>query len=251
VTPLVVASYNIHRGVGLDRKRDLDRIAAVIAEMNPDVVGLQEVVRENGVAHADQAVYLSAALGMQVVMGETRRFGSGTYGNAVLTRLPVLSSVRCDLSCDGREPRGCLRVDLDLDHTAVHLFNCHFGLAFHERRAQLKLLAGFLQAADCEGPRLLVGDFNEWHRGPVTRGLRREFSSPMRRMRRTHPALFPLFRLDRIYWDVELQGEEFHVHRSRLARVASDHLPVVARLRVRPSGRAVPYVTGDALPPVE
>jgi endonuclease/exonuclease/phosphatase family metal-dependent hydrolase len=251
MTPLVVASYNIHRGVGLDRKRDLDRIAHVIAEMNPDVVGLQEVVRENGVAHADQAVYLGDALGMRVVMGETRRYGSGTYGNAVLTRLPVLSSVRCDLSCDGREPRGCLRVDLDLDHTAVHVFNCHFGLAFHERRAQLALLAGFLQAADCEGPRLLVGDFNEWHRGPVTRGLRREFSSPMRRMRRTHPALFPLFRLDRIYWDVELQGEEFHVHRSRLARVASDHLPVVARLRVRPRGRAVPYVTGDALPPAE
>ena len=251
MTPLVVASYNIHRGVGLDRKRDLDRIAQVIDEMRPDVVGLQEVVRENGMAHADQARYLSAALGMQVVMGETRRFGNGTYGNAVLTRLPVLGSVRCDLSCDGREPRGCLRVDLDLDHTAVHLFNCHFGLAFRERRAQLALLAGFLQAADCEGPRLLVGDFNEWHRGPVTRGLRREFASPMRRMRRTHPALFPLFRLDRIYWDVELQGEEFHVHRSRLARVASDHLPVVARLRVRPRGRAVPYVTGDALPPVE
>ena len=251
MTPLVVASYNIHRGVGLDRKRDLDRIAQVIAEMRPDVVGLQEVVRENGVPHADQALYLSAALDMQVVMGETRRFGNGTYGNAVLTRLPVLGSVRCDLSCDGREPRGCLRVDLDLDHTAVHVFNCHFGLAFRERRAQLALLAGFLQAADCEGPRLLVGDFNEWHRGPVTRGLRREFSSPMRRMRRTHPSLFPLFRLDRIYWDVELQGEEFHVHRSRLARVASDHLPVVARLRVRPRGRAVPYVTGDALPPVE
>jgi endonuclease/exonuclease/phosphatase family metal-dependent hydrolase len=251
MTPLVVASYNIHRGVGLDRKRDLDRIARVIGEMSPDVVGLQEVVRENGVAHADQATYLGQALGMQVVMGETRSYGSGTYGNAVLTRLPVLSSVRCDLSCDGREPRGCIRVDLDLDHTAVHLFNCHFGLAFHERRAQLKLLAGFLQAADCEGPRLLVGDFNEWHRGPVTRRLRREFSSPMRRMRRTHPALFPLFRLDRIYWDVELQGEAFHVHRSRLARVASDHLPVVARLRVRPHDRAVPYVTGDALPPAE
>jgi len=251
MTPLVVASYNIHRGVGLDRKRDLDRIAQVIGEMSPDVVGLQEVVRENGMAHADQATYLGQVLGMQVVMGETRSYGSGTYGNAVLTRLPVLSSVRCDLSCDGREPRGCLRVDLDLDHTAVHLFNCHFGLAFHERRAQLDLLAGFLQAADCDGPRLLVGDFNEWHRGPVTRRLRREFSSPMRRMRRTHPAVFPLFRLDRIYWDVELQGEAFHVHRSRLARVASDHLPVVARLRVRPHGRAVPYVTGDALPPAE
>jgi len=85
----------------------------------------------------------------------------------------------------------------------------------------------------------------------VTRGLRREFSSPMRR-RRTHPAMFPLFALDRIYWDAELEGEEFSVHRSRLARVASDHLPVVARLRVRHGPpRLAPYVVGDALPPAE
>jgi endonuclease/exonuclease/phosphatase family metal-dependent hydrolase len=251
VTPLVVASYNIHRGIGLDRRRDLDRIARVIAEIDADVVGLQEVVRANGVPAADQAQYLAGALGMTLVMGETRPFGGGTYGNAVLTRLPVLGFSRCDLSCDGREPRGALRVDLGVDDTAVHVFNCHFGLAFHERRAQIELLHAFLRATDCEGPRLLVGDFNEWHRGPVTRGLRREFSSPMRRLRRTHPAVFPLFRLDRIYWDVELQGEQFHVHRSRLARVASDHLPVVARVRVRPRGRPTPYVTGDALPPAE
>lgn len=252
MTPLVVASYNIHRGVGLDRRRDLDRIARVIAEIGPDVIGLQEVVRANGVAHADQAQYLAAALGMTLVMGETRAFGDGTYGNAVLTRLPVLNSMRCDLSCDGREPRGALRVDLGVDETAVHIFNCHFGLAFHERRAQLGLLHAFLRATDCAGPRLLMGDFNEWHRGPVTRVLRREFSSPMRRLRRTHPALFPLFRLDRIYWDVELQGETFQAHRSRLSRVASDHLPVVARVRVCPRGsRTVPYVTGDALPPAE
>ncbi|HEX9818307.1 MAG TPA: endonuclease/exonuclease/phosphatase family protein [Methylomirabilota bacterium] len=251
MTPLVVASYNIHRGVGLDRRRDLDRIARVIGEIRPDVIGLQEVVRENGVAHADQAEYLAGALGMAVVMGETRAFGDGTFGNAVLTRLPVLSSLRCDLSFGAREPRGCLRVDLGVDDTALHVFNCHFGLAFRERRAQIDLLHAFLRAADCEGPRLLLGDFNEWHRGPVTRGLRREFSSPMRRLRRTHPAMFPLFRLDRIYWDVELQGEEFHVHVSRVARVASDHLPVVARVRVRPRARPVPYVTGDALPPAE
>jgi endonuclease/exonuclease/phosphatase family metal-dependent hydrolase len=188
---------------------------------------------------------------MALVMGETRAHGSGTYGNAVLTRLPVIASTRCDLSCGLREPRGALRVDLDVGDTALHIFNCHFGLAFRERRAQLDLLARFIRDATCAGPRVVMGDFNEWHRGPVTRGLRLEFSSPMRRMRRTHPAMFPLFRLDRIYWDVELQGEEFHVHRSRLARVASDHLPVVARVRVRPRARTVPYVTGDALPPAE
>jgi endonuclease/exonuclease/phosphatase family metal-dependent hydrolase len=253
VIPLTVLSYNIHRGVGLDRRLDLARIADVIAEAAPDIVGLQEVIREEGAAGADQAEYLAGKLGMALVMGETRAHGAGTYGNAVLTRLPVLGSERRDLSHGGREPRGCLRVDLDAKGTPLHVFNCHFGLGLAERRAQLAELGRFLRDSNrLAGPRVVVGDFNEWHRGPITRGLRREFSSPMRRMRRTHPSMFPLFALDRIYWDVEIQGREFHVHRSRLARVASDHLPVVARLVVRRRApRVMPYVTGDALPPPE
>ena len=251
--PLTVLSYNIHRGVGLDRRLDLDRIADVIAEAAPDVAGLQEIIREEGAPDADQAAYLAQRLGMELVMGETRAHGDGIYGNAVLTRLPVLGSARRDLSHGLREPRGCLRVDLDVKGTPLHVFNCHLGLGLAERRGQLELLGRFIRDSHrLAGPRVLVGDFNEWHRGPITRGLRREFSSPMRRMRRTHPAMFPLFALDRIYWDVELQGDEFHVHRSRLARLASDHLPVVARLRLRHRPpRVLPYVTGDALPPAE
>jgi endonuclease/exonuclease/phosphatase family metal-dependent hydrolase len=252
---LIVTSYNIHRGVGLDRRRDLARTADVIAETGAHVVGLQEVIREHGGPQADQAAYLARRLDMELVMGATRPHGAGTYGNAVLTRLPVLGSSACDLSRGRREPRGCLRVDLGANGRTLHVFNCHFGLALKERREQLGLLGGFLRdPAGLGGPRVLMGDFNEWHRGPITRGLRLEFSSPMRRMRRTHPALFPLFRLDRIYWDVELEGEEFHVHRSRLARMASDHLPVLARLRVRPrpAPRELhPYVVGDLLPPAE
>jgi endonuclease/exonuclease/phosphatase family metal-dependent hydrolase len=251
---LTVASYNIHRGVGLDRRRDLDRIAAVIAEIGPDVIALQEVIRDAGSVHGDQAAYLADRLGMTLVMGATRPHGAGTYGNAVLSRLPVLGWATCDLSWRAREPRGCLRVDLAANGRTVHVFNCHLGLALRERREQLELLAAFIRASErLEGPRVLMGDFNEWHRGPITRGLRLEFSSPMRRMRRTHPAVFPLFRLDRIYWDVELEGEAFHAHRSRLARVASDHLPVVVRLRVRARHPAAeqPYVVGEALPPAE
>ena len=106
-----------------------------------------------------------------------------------------------------REPRGALRVDLAVNGTALHVFNCHFGLALRERREQVDLLGDFLRADGQAGPRVLMGDFNEWHRGPISRNLRLEFSSPMRRMRRTHPAVFPLFTLDRIYWDVELEGE--------------------------------------------
>ena len=153
-----------------------------------------------------------------------------------------------------REPRGCVRVDVGGGRrgrctcsTATSVWR------LRERREQLGLLGALHGGVGGRwgGPRVLLGDFNEWHRGPVTRGLRREFSSPMRR-RRTHPAMFPLFALDRIYWDAELEGEEFSVHRSRLARVASDHLPVVARLRVRHRPpRPSPYVVGDALPPPE
>ena len=250
---LVVGSYNIHRGIGLDRRLDLVRTAAVIAEIGPDVVGLQEVIREDGAAHRDQAAFLAERLGMTLVMGVVRPHRGGTYGNAVLSRLPVLGWGACDLSYGAREPRACLRVDLDLDGRPLHVFNCHFGLALRERREQVDLLARFIRDATAvAGPRVVMGDFNEWHPGPVSRTLRREFSSPMRRMRRTHPAVFPLFALDRLYWDVELEGEEFHVHRSRPARVASDHLPIVATLRIRRSAREPqPYVTGSALPPSE
>ena len=80
--PLTVVSYNIHRGVGLDRRLDLDRITDVIDETAPDVIGLQEVIREAGAPHADQAAYVAAKLGMHLVMGATRAHGTGSYGNA-------------------------------------------------------------------------------------------------------------------------------------------------------------------------
>jgi len=252
---VTIASYNIHRGVGMDRRLDLARIADVIAETQADVVGLQEVVREDGHDHADQAAFLAARLGMELVMGETRAHGSGTYGNAVLTRLPVAGSARCDLSWGRREARGCLRVDVGVAGTTLHVFNCHLGLRPRERKQQLALLGGFIAVSHAlPGPRVLMGDFNEWHFGPITRGLRREFSSPMRRLRRTHPSWFPLFKLDRIYWDVALEGRRFHAHRSRLARVASDHLPVICRLEVSlappaPTSPADSTSTAPSTPP--
>jgi len=227
-----VASYNIHKCAGLDRRVDLDRIADVLREINADLVGLQEVYRPQAHALADR-------LGVQVAMGPTREREGLAYGNAVLTRLAVRGSRIFDLSQPDREPRGGIRLDLELPHRKdglLHLFNVHFGLKIRERASQVRMLVReHILHDELTGPRVVVGDLNEWFwfPGAVGRTLRRELHGP--RIRRTHPAPLPLFPLDRIYWDRGLDADGFRVHRSRLARVASDHLPVVARLRLAPA----------------
>ena len=227
-----VASYNIHKCAGLDRRVDLERIADVLREINADLVGLQEVYRPQ--AHA-----LAERLGVQVAMGPTRERDGLAYGNAVLTRLAVRGSRIFDLSQPDREPRGGIRLDLELPHgpdRLLHLFNVHFGLKIRERASQVRMLVReHILHDELTGPRVVVGDLNEWFwfPGAVGRTLRRELHGP--RIRRTHPAPLPLFPLDRIYWDRGLDADGFRVHRSRLARVASDHLPVVARLRLAPA----------------
>ena len=221
-----VASYNIHKGCGLDRRVKLDRIAGVLEEIDADLVGLQEVLHP-------QADALAERLGMHVAMGPTHDRTAVPYGNAVLTRFPIHRSHTFDLSWAEREPRGGIRLDLTVADELLHVFNVHFGLKVRERADQVKrLVREHILHADLTGPRVVIGDLNEWFpfRGPVGRALRRELRGP--RIRRTHPAPLPIFPLDRIYWDRHLVSDGFHVHRSRLARVASDHLPVVARLRM-------------------
>jgi endonuclease/exonuclease/phosphatase family metal-dependent hydrolase len=226
-----VASYNIHKCAGLDRRVDLDRIAQVLEEIDADLVGLQEVFRP-------QALGLAERLGVQVAMGPTRERDGLPYGNAVLTRLAIRSSRTFDLSRPDREPRGGIRLDLEMPNRSgeganglLHVFNVHFGLKIRERAEQVRMLVReHILHDELTGPRIVVGDLNEWFPGAVGRTLRRELTGP--RIRRTHPAPLPIFPLDRIYWDRGLGVEGFHVHRSRLARVASDHLPVVARLRL-------------------
>ena len=222
-----VASYNIHKCAGLDGRVDLDRIADVIREIDADLIGVQEVFRP-------QALGLAERLGVEVAMGPTRERDGQLYGNAILTRLAIRGSRTFDLSRPDREPRGGIRLDLALaDGLLLHLFNVHFGLKIRERAAQVRMLVReHILHDELTGPRVVVGDLNEWFwfPGAVGRTLRRELHGP--RIRRTHPAPLPLFPLDRIYWDRDLAADGFHVHRSRLARVASDHLPVVARLRM-------------------
>jgi endonuclease/exonuclease/phosphatase family metal-dependent hydrolase len=207
----------------------------VLLELDCDVIGLQEVVVQDGEARGDQARYLADRLGMEVVLGATRPHKGGVYGNAVLTRLPVVGVERFDLTIGSREPRGCLRVDVDVAGRTLHVHNCHLGLGVSERRLQLARLREFLRQSS--GPRVLMGDFNEWYPGPVTSTLWREFVSRPPAVPRTHPALMPTFALDRLYCDaaLALPGEEMRPHRSETSRVASDHLPVVVKASLQAS----------------
>jgi endonuclease/exonuclease/phosphatase family metal-dependent hydrolase len=220
-----VATYNIHRGRGLDGRVSLRRIGDVLRQVDADVIGVQEI-------YEAQAEHLARELGMQLVTGITVHRPDGACGNAILTRLRLQGVATFDLSVQTREARGGIRVDLGFEEQTLHVFNVHLGLRGHERADQVKwLVERHILWDDRSGPRIVIGDLNEWFPGRVGRVLRGEFTSL--RPRRTHPALLPLWALDRIYWDHTVHGEALRVHQSRLARVASDHLPLVATLRIR------------------
>ncbi|PYO54340.1 MAG: hypothetical protein DMD83_22465, partial [Candidatus Rokuibacteriota bacterium] len=184
---LTVASYNIHKAEGMDRRVDLSRIALVLKEIDADLVGVQEVYRP-------QAEALAGSLGMPMVMGATRIHAGLPYGNAVFTRLAVRASYTFDLTRPTRQPRGGMRLDLLVAGRMLHLFNVHFGLKIRERVEQVEaLVREQILNVELVGPRVLMGDLNEWFPGPVGRALRRELHGP--RIRRTHPSPLPLFPL--------------------------------------------------------
>jgi endonuclease/exonuclease/phosphatase family metal-dependent hydrolase len=237
---LRVVTYNIHKCRGIDRRLQPERIADVLRDIDADVVALQEVVRlcDDDPTH-DQAEFIRASLGgYKLGFGENRLHGGGQYGNAVLSRLPIISSTNYDLSWRRRERRGCLRADLRLSAGRVlHLFNVHLGTAFFERRHQGRLLLGSeILKAGLSGPRLVLGDFNEWTRGLTSRLLSADLEAPklrqFARRSRSYPGVLPLLHLDHIYHDQSLVLENFSVYRTRLSLVASDHLPLVADFRV-------------------
>lgn len=231
-----VATYNIHRGRGMDRRVIPSRIAEVLREIDADVIALQEVVGA-GPDGSGQAEAIGAALGMGWVMAPVRHLRNHLFGNVVMSRFPILHQSQYDLSWRTCEPRGCQRADLDLgDGRLLHIYNVHLGTAVLERRYQAPRLAAFVHDHRITGPKLILGDFNEWMRGLATRTLSSLFKSidiqPHLRRRRTYPGIFPVVHLDHIYYEGELDVRSVELPRTRRALIASDHLPLVANLRV-------------------
>ncbi len=234
-----IATYNIHKCRGLDRRVRPDRIAEVIGHLNADVVALQEVVNHAGGSPEEhQGAYIAGLLGYDYRFGENRKIGPSAYGNVTLSRLPIVASQNYDISWRGRERRGAFRCDIQIGKRVVHVFNVHLGTAFFERRHQGRLLTSKVISADgITGPRVVVGDFNEWTKGLASKLMGGHFESIdaklMARFGRTYPGVFPFLHLDHFYFDRCLSPVHYKLHRSKLALVASDHLPIVAELRLR------------------
>ena len=231
-----IATYNIHKCVGIDRKFSPERIAEVLQEIDADVIALQEVLCHRNADKRDhQAEFIAEELEMDFFLGENRRIQGAPYGNAVLTRLPVRHSQNFDISIQKREPRGCLLTEIALGgHDILQFFNVHLGTSFFERRRQVhKLLhAHVLEHARFTGKRIVAGDFNEWTRGLTTKLFKTKFHAvdPKKHLgtTRTFPGILPIFHLDHIYFDKNFRLADARLHKSKTALVASDHLPIVA-----------------------
>lgn len=236
-----VATYNVHKCRGLDRRTNPERIANVITQLDADVVAIQEVLDvRNGRPQFDQARRIQSKLNdYEFCFGENRKLHGGAYGNMTLSRFPVRVCQNYDLTWRHRERRGCLRTDLDLANgTVLHIFNIHLGTSFIERRHQArKLLADqVLNRLEYRGPRIVMGDFNEWTRGLASRLMQDAFEAvepkAFLRYSRTYPGILPLLHLDHFYYDNKLNLQTFRRHRSREALIASDHLPLVAEFEI-------------------
>lgn len=226
---LRVASWNIHRGVGRDGRLDIERTAAVLQEISADVIGLQEVGFWAG-EHRNVLEYFATVTNTTPIEGITLENELGHYGNAVLTRLPVEARYQHDFSISGREPRGAVELRLQLADSCIRFVSTHLGLRPAERRYQVKCLLELFEK-ECCALDILLGDLNEWFLfGRPLRRLHRCFGA--QRAPATFPSGWPVFALDRLWARPSGAVRSLHVHRSPLARVASDHLPLLADLEL-------------------
>ncbi len=231
-----IATYNIHKCVGLDRKFAPERIVKVLREIDADIIALQEVLcHSNSAQREHQAEFIAAELKMNYSFGENRHIKKGQYGNAVLSRLKIAESENFDISIEKREPRGCLRAEIILNEKkSLQFFNLHLGTSFFERRKQVhKLLAAHvLDDKKFVGKRIVAGDFNEWTNGLTTRLFKANFQTVDSKLhlgkKRTYPGILPFLHLDHVYFDAEFKLKNAFLHRSRTALIASDHLPIVS-----------------------
>jgi endonuclease/exonuclease/phosphatase family metal-dependent hydrolase len=224
---LTFASYNIHKAVGLDGRRDPERILAVLREIDADVVALQEVDRRFG---ERESVLPRQALedhGWCPAPLRMKAASIGWHGNAILVRRGIEITAAEPIDLPRLEPRGAVCAHLRVDGQPFHVVGMHLDLSGIRRMHQIHAVRTHMNERN--GPAVLLGDFNEW----ATRA--RSFTAfgddwTVLAPGRSYPSRRPLAQLDRIVHSPGWRCEEARVHHSAVSAVASDHLPVTARL---------------------
>jgi endonuclease/exonuclease/phosphatase family metal-dependent hydrolase len=240
----LIASYNVHKCVGLDQRFDPARIEAVIGEIGADIIALQEADQRFG----DRAGLLDLRrlereCGLLPVPVNGRAKAHGWHGNLLLFREGTVRDVH-PIALPGVEPRGALVVDVDLSTGPLRIVAAHLGLL---RRSRLQQAEAILAAIDARSdrPTLLLGDLNEWRLGRRSslRHLDPAFG-PLAAALPSFPSHFPLFALDRILGNPHHLIARIEVHHTPLARIASDHLPIKAWIELEDIASPVPSADG-------
>jgi endonuclease/exonuclease/phosphatase family metal-dependent hydrolase len=222
---LTFASYNIHKAVGLDRRRDPERILAVLREIDADIIALQEVDRRIGPRESVLPRQLiEDYTPWQPVPLNHRPDSLGWHGNALLVRRGISVIEAGVVPLPTLEPRGAVRADLLVQGQRVRVVGMHLDLSGLRRRQQVRTILDHLTRCGGDYPTVLMGDCNEWslHRGALS-----EFRAPWQLITpgASFPARRPVARLDRLVLSAHWTAEA-GVHHSALAAKASDHLPV-------------------------
>ena len=229
MTPIRFVTYNVHDCVGRDGKFSVDRIIEVLLETEADVVALQEITLDHA---GDLLGLLESSTRKRVFDGTLFERGVGRYGNVLLSPFEPLEQRLHDLSVSTREPRGVLDVSFDMKGRVIRVCATHLGFFRHESKYQFEQLSLLLR--ERRTATVLLGDFNVW--------CGRKALQPLAALGfehievRSYPTwLKPLLPLDRIFAVSPAVIERCWYHDTPLARIASDHYPVLADIRTTAS----------------
>jgi endonuclease/exonuclease/phosphatase family metal-dependent hydrolase len=226
-----VASYNMRKSIGTDRRRRPERTLQVLCEVGADVFALQEADRRFGMREAVLTSHLLAEHGdWKPVPFGMRARSMGWHGNALLVRRDA-EILDCEaIHLPTLEPRGAVMADFRIRGVEIRVVGMHLDLSGLWRRRQAHAIITHLNASTCQRPTVLMGDLNEWSAGA---GCLRDFAQhfDFADTGKSFHARRPMARLDRIMTTRDLHIEAAGVHESLNARTASDHLPVWAAIR--------------------
>lgn len=223
-TQFRIASYNIRKALGTDRRRDPHRIMGIIAELAADIVILQEADLRLGARHSALPLHeIQTRTGMIAIPIADNEVSLGWHGNTILVRPSIQVTDLKKLNLPGIEPRGAVIADIAINGGALRVTAAHLGLLRSSRRRQLSALIQTLDALDGT-PTLIAGDFNERSLRVGLGRLAHQFT--IHAPGKTYHANVPLVALDRIALDQNLTSRGGGVFNTPIARRASDHLPI-------------------------